>query len=134
MDPTGQSGHAATHFGESHPTVWIDNYPKACVVFLHWLKAEVFKASILADEQIPSQTAPTTLEPVRASSLSTSVSEVSPPSQNTANPPPKEQPNQQTSGPAEIEGPLPPARHSDDFRSVHWFGYDYSFSKIQAPC
>jgi hypothetical protein len=29
---------------------------------------------------------------------------------------------------------LPPARHSDDFRSVHWFGYDYSFSKIQAPC
>jgi hypothetical protein len=30
--------------------------------------------------------------------------------------------------------PLPPARHSDDFRSVHWYGQDYSFTKTQAPC
>jgi hypothetical protein len=32
------------------------------------------------------------------------------------------------------DNPLAPARHSDDFRSVHWFGQDYSFTKTQAPC
>jgi hypothetical protein len=29
---------------------------------------------------------------------------------------------------------LPPARHSSDFRSVHWYGTDYSFSPTQAAC
>lgn len=29
---------------------------------------------------------------------------------------------------------LPPARHSKDFRSVHWFGTAYSFSPTQAAC
>lgn len=28
--------------------------------------------------------------------------------------------------------PRPPARHSDDFRSVHWYGADYQFSPTQA--
>jgi len=26
------------------------------------------------------------------------------------------------------------ARHSDDFRSVHWFGTDYTFTPTQAAC
>jgi hypothetical protein len=30
--------------------------------------------------------------------------------------------------------PLPPARHSSDFRSVHWFGTDFTFSPTQAAC
>jgi len=29
---------------------------------------------------------------------------------------------------------LPPARHSKDFRSVHWFGTDYGFTPTQAAC
>jgi hypothetical protein len=29
---------------------------------------------------------------------------------------------------------LPPARHGADFRSIHWFGSDYSFSPTQAAC
>lgn len=29
---------------------------------------------------------------------------------------------------------LPPARHSIDFRSVHWFGADYTFTAGQAAC
>ncbi len=28
---------------------------------------------------------------------------------------------------------LPPARHSVDFRAVHWFGTDYAFTAMQAP-
>jgi hypothetical protein len=28
--------------------------------------------------------------------------------------------------------PLPPARHSPDFRSVHWYGTDYTFTEAQA--
>jgi hypothetical protein len=28
----------------------------------------------------------------------------------------------------------PPARHSIDFRSVHWFGTDYSLTATQAAC
>lgn len=27
-----------------------------------------------------------------------------------------------------------PARHSDDFRSVHWYGKDYTFTRTQAAC
>ncbi len=30
--------------------------------------------------------------------------------------------------------PLPPARHSKDFRSVYWYGDDYTFSPAQAAC
>jgi hypothetical protein len=30
--------------------------------------------------------------------------------------------------------PLPPARHSEDFRSVHWYGTDYTFTPTQAAC
>ena len=30
--------------------------------------------------------------------------------------------------------PLPPARHSKDFRSVHWYGDGYSFTPTQAHC
>lgn len=29
---------------------------------------------------------------------------------------------------------LPPARHSPDFRSVHWFGAGYAFTDTQAAC
>ena len=29
---------------------------------------------------------------------------------------------------------VPSARHSPDFRSVHWFGTDYGFTKNQALC
>jgi hypothetical protein len=29
---------------------------------------------------------------------------------------------------------LPPARHSRDYRSVHWFGSNYSFTATQAAC
>jgi hypothetical protein len=29
---------------------------------------------------------------------------------------------------------LPDARHSDDFRSVHWFGHDFQFTATQAAC
>ncbi len=39
--------------------------------------------------------------------------------------------------PARLEGeqkPLPPARHSADFRWVHWYGTDYTFTKTQAAC
>jgi len=38
------------------------------------------------------------------------------------------------SGAVSSKAPLSPTRHSDDFRSVHWFGHDYSFTKTQAPC
>lgn len=31
-------------------------------------------------------------------------------------------------------GPLQPARHSPDFRSVHWFGTDHAFTATQAVC
>ncbi len=30
--------------------------------------------------------------------------------------------------------PLAPARHSVDFRSVHWYGTNYTFTKTQAAC
>jgi hypothetical protein len=30
--------------------------------------------------------------------------------------------------------PARPARHSDDFRSVHWYGADYTFTPSQAAC
>jgi hypothetical protein len=33
-----------------------------------------------------------------------------------------------------VHQPLPPARHSKDFRSVHWFGVDHSFTPTQAAC
>jgi hypothetical protein len=29
---------------------------------------------------------------------------------------------------------LPPARHGPDFRSVHWYGNDYTFTPTQAAC
>ncbi len=29
---------------------------------------------------------------------------------------------------------VPPALHSEDFRSVHWFGTDYCFTATQAAC
>lgn len=35
---------------------------------------------------------------------------------------------------AEGKADPPPARHSPDFRSVHWFGNDYSFTATQAAC
>jgi hypothetical protein len=34
----------------------------------------------------------------------------------------------------EAPEPLAPARHSIDFRSVHWFGTDYCFTAGQAAC
>jgi hypothetical protein len=33
---------------------------------------------------------------------------------------------------AALKRPLPPARHTEDFRSVHWFGTTYCFTEIQA--
>jgi hypothetical protein len=35
---------------------------------------------------------------------------------------------------ASPERPLPPARHSEDFRSVHWYGDDFAFTPTQAAC
>src|SRR5260370_5202033 len=32
------------------------------------------------------------------------------------------------------DNPLPPTRHSSDFRSVHWFGQFYTFTRTQAAC
>jgi hypothetical protein len=29
---------------------------------------------------------------------------------------------------------LPPCRHSQDFRSVHWYGQDFTFTATQAAC
>jgi hypothetical protein len=35
---------------------------------------------------------------------------------------------------SEADKPLDPARHSKDFRSVHWYGEDHTFSPTQAAC
>jgi hypothetical protein len=45
--------------------------------------------------------------------------------------PVKNEPNASQSG---VSGPsgLPPARHSEDFRSVHWYGMDFTFTALQA--
>jgi hypothetical protein len=40
--------------------------------------------------------------------------------------------HRQEEGPAVGRRALPPARHSPDFRSVHWFGTDYAFTAAQA--
>jgi hypothetical protein len=37
-------------------------------------------------------------------------------------------------GGAELNKTLLPARHSADFRSVHWYGKDYTFTPTQAAC
>jgi hypothetical protein len=44
------------------------------------------------------------------------------------------QEKQQTPDPGAASDQLLPARHSKDFRSVHWYGCDYSFSPTQAAC
>ncbi|MCK6484913.1 MAG: hypothetical protein L6R00_12360 [Phycisphaerae bacterium] len=37
-------------------------------------------------------------------------------------------------GQASAMAAMPSARHSPDFRSVHWYGTAYSFTALQAPC
>ena len=38
------------------------------------------------------------------------------------------------SAPSPDQATLGDARHSDDFRSVHWYGVDYTFTASQAAC
>jgi hypothetical protein len=47
-------------------------------------------------------------------------------------PPRTNDPGSWQTGPLPDGGPLPPARHSLDFRSVHWFGTEYHFNEAQA--
>ncbi len=125
----GKDWPASAQAGGSQRIIWIDGYHRVCVSALAAMKQQMLWTKLKLQSHAASDGKET------VDSLPDSV---------------REKPGVELAsldlhadlrnhGASQFTGPHPPAsilptRHSDDFRSVHWFGTDYFFTEAQADC